>query len=957
MTRARSLLALLALFGGAACHPGGGGGGIPPGGGAPTSNVVDPGEDAPAIVVTIEGLAGASGSDGSFRPGDRLTVVFALEQADGTDWGLAEMDSALALVSGPTFRYQRVLPAEEDLIARAVSRGNGRYKFTFAAPLPSTYAPPLNDSTTFDADDGELAGQALLAGTYTLGLSFSWDFTVAGDSFTTYLQVGEATADFLLGSGAGALSPRAVVSQANCERCHVDLRAHAGRHRDLGLCLLCHTAGAEDLNDPAIEGGTPGASVDSRVLFHKLHNGQHLPSVLGIAIDDAGQRDYTAPARPYRLVAADGTVLDYSAVGFPVFPYRSQGMPHDLLYSIFLTDEQRALEDATTTGVASCASCHGDPDGGGPLAMPAQGGLIYAQPSRAACSACHDDIDWTKPYDVNGRYMPPDQPDSECTECHVASTSQPDLDVRNAHRHPLDDEAFTPGLALFVDGVSEAGASDGDGTLDAGEKLRLTLRLEGEDGLSVDPATLAGLHATLAGPSWNLNLVHDDEVPLGLLAGAQPFEVLLPMRRTLEFLGDATAAPGDMGDTRFAPHLDLAGAPTRVRVRTGPAGAASALAAAAPAQQNFVDVADASAFARDDVVVLDDGVPGLEEYRTVQYVDGDRLWFSAPNQPAYPTGVENAHAAGAVVLAVQLADATRDVDWALDPATGTITELVEFGAGNAVLVDYWTDFVVPAAHAQPPNGSPDLGERAGEWSAKPLVDGTHRVSLSAWTFRDWIYVFEPTTYRVAASAAAEFLVGDAVASEPYDLIDDAERCNACHQALEFHGGRDRGFAACVTCHGTAGAEDRPRYVAANAPETLGTPVSFRSLVHKIHMGRLLSNPSAYVVVGDGPAAYPDNFSTSTWEDLLFPAQPGAASRCAKCHGGDDEVWKVPAPREHPDGQSEPTRVWVAVCGACHDSLANQAHFNATTSPAGIESCLDCHGPGEMWAVELVHKTR
>jgi hypothetical protein len=59
-----------------------------------------------------------------------------------------------------------------------------------------------------------------------------------------------------------------VTDEANCNRCHVALEAHGGRRRDLTQCLMCHTAGAEDANDPAVLSGTPGVSIESRVLFH-----------------------------------------------------------------------------------------------------------------------------------------------------------------------------------------------------------------------------------------------------------------------------------------------------------------------------------------------------------------------------------------------------------------------------------------------------------------------------------------------------------------------------------------------------------------------------------------------------------------------------------------------------------------------------------------------------------------
>src|SRR4030095_12046967 len=97
---------------------------------------------------------------------------------------------------------------------------------------------------------GELTGQELLDGTCSAGLSLCWDYSIAGRSFR---DAGNATIDFRLGASA-VFAPRALVSQETCDRCHVSLRYHEGRFREVALCLLCHTSGAEDANDPRIGG-------------------------------------------------------------------------------------------------------------------------------------------------------------------------------------------------------------------------------------------------------------------------------------------------------------------------------------------------------------------------------------------------------------------------------------------------------------------------------------------------------------------------------------------------------------------------------------------------------------------------------------------------------------------------------------------------------------------------------
>ena len=905
-------------------------------------------ETAPELIVMVTAVFGASGPGGNFRPGDRIGVRFTLTKEDATDWFLPEMDEGVALVSGPTFNYQRVL-ALRDVRADMQENADGSFTYVFE-PLPLTYLPPLNDSPTFGADAGELTGQPLLDGTYTLGLSFVWNYTVVGVGFR---QVGEITVDLLQGPGAGPSTPREVTAEQNCNQCHVDLQAHEGRYTELVMCLMCHTAGAEDLNDPAIEGGTPDITVDARVLFHKLHSGSRLPSVLGVATNANGTRNYAATPRPYRVVGDDGTVNDYSDVGWPVMPNRTLPMPRDVGYA-GLTAAEQELEDTIRRGVSTCFVCHGDPDGAGPLGPPAQGDLVFSQMTRRTCGACHDDVDFTLPYFANLGVMPPQLNDASCTDCHNPAVFPNPLAPNQAHIHPLKDPGYTSGLVFDVLAVDEAGTADGDGTIDPGEKVLVTFTIADDAGLPVDVATLDTVRAIVSGPTSNLQILLEIEVPQVLLTGPQPYRILLPETR-IEFVGDATAAPGETFQTALAPHT-VASA-TKVSVRTATAGGSSVLAAAASRRQNFLDVADAAGFARKTFVVVDDGVPGLEEYFEIQLVDGNRIWFSSPDNPDYLHGLSADHAAGATVREVVLTTLAVGVDYTLDPSTGEISELVEFGAGNAVIVVYTTDFVVPGDYPHALDASPDRDETHGDWTGKSLVDGTYTVGITGHTTVIAFAFGQLTTYPLSGRPGTrDFLAGSALNLEPYGLVSSPQNCNACHKDLTFHDGFDRGFGECILCHGTAGAEDRPRYVAANAPETSGVTINFRTLLHQIHRGRQLANPT-FTVVGSGPDPYPDNFRAKTFETFSFPAQPGATQQCGQCHGGANTAALFPSDRNHPLEQLNPVLAWRAACSACHDSVASIAHMDVQTSPAGVEACSMCHGPGQIEDVLVVHQVR
>ncbi len=926
-------LQVLALLGSAGCDGDDGERGPPgPPGASGTDSDLEQGDPLPGLVLTVQSLKGGSAGGGRFRVGDKPRVNFRLQKSDGSDWDIAELSSGRAILSGPTFNYQRVILEVSNLVTASVKQGDGSYTYTYASAIPSTYAAPINDSPAFGPEDGELTGEKLLEGTYTIGLTFSWDYTVDGESER---DADNATIDFVLG-GSGTAETREVVKIENCNRCHDQLRIHGGRREDARLCVLCHTAGAE---------GDNNVSIDFKVLIHKIHAGEHLPSVLGVSTNPDGSRNYGAPT-PY-IVSGH----DFSDVPFPAWPQGQIPTPRDQGYTA-LSSQDKATEDTIRKGPSNCAVCHGDPDGAsGPLTAPAQGDIHLTQPTRQACGSCHDDVLWGQNYTANGQTMGAQANNANCKLCHNDMGSP--LAVFEAHRHPLADPSFDTGVNMDVTSLVEAGTHDNDGTIDPGEKIAITFNIVDDAGVDIAPSAVGSPSVVLSGPTGNYNLLLNTSIPSAALTGPPPFTVNVPMQVNLERVGVSSAAL-ETFTTALAPHWNVSGAMTSVLVRTGTSGGNSMLSAATVAPQNYVDVANAMGFARNDLIVVDDGQAG-EEYVTIQFVDGQRLWFSSPYTTSYKAGLENAHAAGATVRGVATMPKAIGVDYSLNAATGMITELVEFGAGRTVIASYWTDYVLPATYPLALNDSPDLGENVGEWAGKPLVDGTY--SLGIWTSRSLtLNLFgESNSYRSTSDAKkTDFLVGSATQIEPYALIASGSSCFNCHQELAFHGFGRRDFDSCVLCHGTAGSEDRPPYVAANAPATSGVTVSFRTMLHKIHMGKELTNASTYDVVGFGSGSYPNNFAVANFAEVGFPSFPGGVQNCVKCHGND--AWHEPLPRAHPSSQGAPVQTWAVVCGACHDSTDAQAHIRVQTDPLGNESCGVCHASGKDENVARVHST-
>jgi len=239
-----------------------------------------------------------------------------------------------------------------------------------------------------------------------------------------------------------------------------------------------------------------------------------------------------------------------------------------------------------------------------------------------------------------------------------------------------------------------------------------------------------------------------------------------------------------------------------------------------------------------------------------------------------------------------------------------------------------------AYYVPPANDTIHIGQEQGNWRGLSYLPGTYTADV--WFARnlDVGLQNELQVYRSTSSAATkDFLYGTAGPIVPAAVISTSENCYTCHNDVLFHGGGRRGLEACLTCHGVGG-------VTSNLLTPPSVAVEFRQMLHKIHMGSALPGASA-------TPPYP--FATGG----AFPAMPGEAKQCVRCHGND--AWQQPAPRAHPSA-TVPVRIWGVICGSCHDSVPAKAHIDVNT-PGGVEACDVCHGPSKPLDVVKVHLAR
>jgi OmcA/MtrC family decaheme c-type cytochrome len=264
--------------------------------------------------------------------------------------------------------------------------------------------------------------------THTIGIYGSRNLTQYGLP-TNYAS---ATYNFVP-NGAKVTNVHDIIETASCNACHDQLSAHGGSRRGMNMCVLCHTP---QNNDP-----NTGDTLDAKVFFHKIHMGASLPSVVA-----GGQY---IPA-----VNSFGS-FNYSTVVFPADP----------------GDPRR------------CQVCHSQTTGA------AQKTAYLTNPTRAACGACHDNVNFATGANHPGGIQ---TDDTLCTNCHIPQGEMDfDASIMGAHVAPTASTLLS-GLTVTITKVQ--GGS-------AGTAPTITFTVLNTAGAAVPLSALGSISATMAGPT------------------------------------------------------------------------------------------------------------------------------------------------------------------------------------------------------------------------------------------------------------------------------------------------------------------------------------------------------------------------------------------------------------------------------------------------------------------------
>jgi OmcA/MtrC family decaheme c-type cytochrome len=197
--------------------------------------------------------------------------------------------------------------------------------------------------------------------------------------------------------------------------------------------VTCHTPQTTEANS--------GNTADFKVMIHKIHMGDQLPSVKAGKPYQMGN-----PARPD----------DWSTVAFPA-------------------------------DVRQCEVCHDQKSGA------AQADAYLTNPNRAACGACHDNVNFAT---GEGHVNLPQVSDNECATCHIPKGElEMDASIKGAHTIPAQSSA-REGIVVELLKVENGGA---------GQKPTVTFTIRDFQGNGIPMSTMSTspnrLSLNLAGPT------------------------------------------------------------------------------------------------------------------------------------------------------------------------------------------------------------------------------------------------------------------------------------------------------------------------------------------------------------------------------------------------------------------------------------------------------------------------
>ena len=194
---------------------------------------------------------------------------------------------------------------------------------------------------------------------------------------------------------AVAQSGREIVDNDTCNACHDNLAVHGDARFDLQYCAMCHESYSFDAQS--------GNTIDLKVMIHKIHSGETLPSV------EAGGF--------YGIFGFGNRFTDFGEVVYP--------------------QDKR-----------NCQTCHQESDTDTP-----QASNYRITVNTEACGACHDNVNWTTGANHGGVAAT----DEQCETCHGPNSTIEGGNLRPQVAHLIPGQEAARKFAFTIVSATNVG--------------------------------------------------------------------------------------------------------------------------------------------------------------------------------------------------------------------------------------------------------------------------------------------------------------------------------------------------------------------------------------------------------------------------------------------------------------------------------------------------------------------
>jgi len=205
------------------------------------------------------------------------------------------------------------------------------------------------------------------------------------------------------GANTGIFS-REIVETATCDTCHTSLTAHGGARVEVQYCVMCHNPGT---TDPYSDN-----TLDFKVMVHKIHTGNTLPS-----IQTANGPDTTPTlGLGYWIVGYMKTLSNFDTVLYP-------------------------------QDTRNCVTCHVQ----NVPSLP-QAANYMTVPTMEACGACHDNVNFATGANHSAADIVANN--TQCTTCHGTTSTIDDGQLQVVAAHVIPEVVAATKFEFMINSVT-----------------------------------------------------------------------------------------------------------------------------------------------------------------------------------------------------------------------------------------------------------------------------------------------------------------------------------------------------------------------------------------------------------------------------------------------------------------------------------------------------------------------